>query len=215
MKYFLIVLLSFGNAFGQDILSEDEWSHIDYMYGNKVLEKKFMASPLNDYKQIEVGRPISYIGIGITSEFAYANRLKYMGHFDYAQILPQQVVIQDSIQAKIKGFNLVYSLLGMDFFKRSDVFDLVGTIGFNTGRLKLKGEDGFKYKNPYFSPMVSLSPRIVINNWSFFVRATYEYDISKKGWRAQLTSKATQNDLPYASSTGFNVFAGIGYRFWY
>lgn len=89
---------------------------------------------------------------------------------------------------QINGFNVGITLFGYDFLK-SEKFDLITCVGFNTGRVWLKGNDQFKQKNPYFSPVLTILPKVIFKKISIQLRCSYDYDITNKNWKRKGFSK--------------------------
>jgi hypothetical protein len=189
----------------------DKFSSIDFVFGLKYLASNHFYGQLNTLNNSSVIRPLSYVGfnfVGVLGE----KEDRFTEELTYCQIVPQTILIGDASSVKITGFSLGYGV-GGDLLARVKGMELNWLVGFNTGRLRLYGNDSMKEKNPFFSPKVSLSPRFKIGKCVLSLRAEYEYDISRKGWRRTYFAKGSQANLQTLNQSGLTVTMGIGYGF--
>lgn len=194
-----------------NVFSQNEFftkSSVDLLFSTKSIKGTELSSDLNSFDNIQFGRPINYVGISLTSGLT-VNRISRSeggypldGHFEYLYLIPQSILIQDSLEAKIKGFNVGITLAGVD---------LIASLGFNTGRVSLKGQPEIKQKNPYFAPFLSVTPRICLNRLSMYLRASYDYDISNKEWKRKGFKDTDIYELNSFKYHGFNLAFGLGY----
>lgn len=218
MKEILTILLIF---FSCSVFSQSDArlkTSLDFILMSKMLNSNELSDDLNKTSPIKLFQPINYIGISLTSRIlinkrsSYEGSYIYDGYIEYLQIIPTQIKVLDSLEGKVNGFNFGLTLGGIDLLKNKKI-DFITCFGFNTGRIWLNGDNLIKQKNPYFAPMVTIIPRVSIGHYSFQIRASYDYDISKKGWRRKGFSKSEMLDLKKFSSQGFNMSIGIGYAF--
>lgn len=212
MKQLSIFLILSNFAFGQ-MDTTTHWSQsFDFIYGQKYLSHKTFDGALNYLDKINFGKPLTYVGIGTTAYVIVTRGLfNHPSNIYYTQVVPQDVKLNDSITAKITGFNFGFTIHGFDAFPHKRNFDLLFNMGVNTGRLRLYGNSLAKQKNPYFSPKISMSPRVIIGRISLLAIITYELDISRKNWRKMTFSDSPKINLPQTSSTGLTILASIGY----
>ncbi|MBI1836318.1 MAG: hypothetical protein HYR91_03535 [Flavobacteriia bacterium] len=209
MKIFLYLVLFFhftGNTQSNNTIE----TTFDFIFGKKYFQNNIFSPSLNTMNKYELLSPLNYLGFGLTGSYVKNKKSYYDGHLEYTQIIPQKIYTTDSNQMNISGFNLGYGFLGRDLFRKSRTIDLIFSLGFNTGRLKVNALENGKYKNPYFSPMISINPRINFNKISIFGRVTYEYDISKSNWRHTNISNGPNVNLYPIKSTGLYAVVGIG-----
>ena len=212
IKYILIIFLVTSFAYGQKDSAKKIKESINIFYGQKLLSHKTFDGAYNDLEKYNLGKPITYIGIGGAAR-AYIDRgkLDHNGSWFYTQILPQNIKVNDSITTNITGFNLAFSSFGFDLVPNLKNFDLLLGVGANTGRLRLYGNSYTNQKNPYFSPKLSLIPRVIIGKICLQINIDYEFDISKKNWRKMNTSDSPKINLPQTSNTGLTILTSIGY----
>jgi len=184
----------------------------DILYGAKLFNNNFY-NQFNTINNYSYNSPVQMIGIGYSGGFAFTRSswLDFDGHLSYAQIVPHQLTINDSIKCNINGFVFSASLFGWDFFPKSKYFHLLFSGGFNTGRLRLGGNEWVRQKNPFFSPKLSLQPKIVIGKIILSVRADYEWDISSKNWRRTVFATKDKINLDSFKMDGTTVFFCFGF----
>lgn len=212
MKYLPLFLILSNFAFGQ-LDTTKHWSQsFDFIYGQKYLSHKTFDGALNNLDKLNFGKPLTYVGIGTTLYLTVTRGVfNHPSNIYYAQVVPQDVKLNDSITAKITGFNLGFTIHGFDAFPHKRNLDLIFNMGINTGRLRFYGNSLVTQKNPYFSPKVSMSPRVIIGRIGLQAIITYEFDISRKNWRKMTFSDSPKINLPQTSSTGLTILASIGY----
>ncbi|MBK8367184.1 MAG: hypothetical protein IPL10_07130 [Bacteroidetes bacterium] len=208
MKNIILFLLLTLNVKAQ---KDSTRTVLSIFYGQKYLSHKTFEGKLNDVYKMKFGAPISYIGIGESGSIPInRSKLKRFGHIMYTQIIPQDVKVSDTITVKISGFNFALTYFGFDVFPNNKHVDFFISSGFNTGRLRFFGNSFLNQKNPYFSPKISITPRILFGDFCFQMNIDYEVDVSKKNWRRTNFSNSDKINLPQTSNTGLNVLFGIG-----
>ena len=203
-----VVILSSGLQ-AQVIKGLTNLNTFDIGYGQKFLQKDFY-NQLGTYNNVQIFSPLTYIGIGGISGFVRNKKSFYNGHIFYQQVIPQKVTIADTIQGKISGFNLAFTILGRDLLGKSERFDFLVGFGVNTGRLRMYKNELIRQKNPYFSPKISITPRARVGKVVFSLNVDYEFDISRPGWRGTIFAKKDKINLNNLRQTGFNAFLSIG-----
>lgn len=213
--FFLLILHSF--SFGQkgNGIHYSENSY-DVQYSQRILSQSYLNEGLNSFGNVNFGTALSYIGLSATGGFKVSDggfsRVKHVsGQISFSQVIPQKILINDSINGKITGFNFGFSLYGINVFPKIKHFDLLVDFGFNAGRLRLYGNSLIKQKNPYISPALSITPRVRFNKIFVHIRATYDYDISRAKWRPIRFSPEEKVSIENLKTTGLTFFAGIGY----
>jgi len=181
----------------------------DLGYGQKFLQKDFY-NQLGSYSNIKIFEPLAYVGFGGISGFSRNKKSLYSGHIFYQHVIPQKVTIADSIDGKITGFNLAFTLLGKDLLGKSERFDFLVGFGVNTGRLRMYQNELIRQKNPYFSPKISLTPRARVGKVVFSLNVDYEFDISRPGWRRTIFANKDKINISNLRQTGFNAFFTVG-----
>jgi len=191
------------------VLLKPSWN---IYYGQKLLANTAFNGALNDLNKNELGTPIAFIGIGFTSRVLITRGvLDHDGSVYYAQVIPQKIKINDTINANITGFNFGFTIYGGDLFRKQKNFDVIIGIGANTGRLRFYGNPYVTQKNPYFSPKLLITPRLIFGSFCFQINVDYDHDISKKNWRKTNFSNSPKINLPQTSNSGLTVLVGVGY----
>lgn len=212
MKILALLLITTSITLGQNNSKKYIHRSVDFIYGQKILSQRTFGGGLNDMEKINWGTPIAFIGIGTTERLNFVRELgSYDANFYYTQIIPQKLKVNDSITTNITGFNFAFTFLGFDAFSNKKDFDLIFSLGVNTGRLRLYGNSYTRQKNPYFSPKISMIPRLTIGKINIALNIAYEFDLSKKNWRRTFFSNSPKIELPQTSNTGLTVLASIGY----
>lgn len=183
----------------------------DILYGTKLFKNNFY-NQVNTLNKYSYSSPVQLIGIGYSGCFEVTRgSYNYVGHISYEQVIPQQLIINNTIKCNLNGFILSVSVLGWDFFPKSKNFHVLFTGGFNTGRLRLGGNELVRQKNPFFSPMISLQPKIAIGKIILSIRGDYEWDVSRKNWRRTLFANKNKINLDTYKQTGASIFFCFGF----
>jgi hypothetical protein len=187
----------------------DPISSLDVYYGYRPQIQNFY-NQLSTLNNINFSKPLKMIGIGETGEFVISRNGKMTGHVIYDQIIPQVIYVQDTLKAKITGFVFSFAY-GAAITTRSEKFALYYYSGFNTGRLRVYGNDLLKQKNPFFSPKVGIQPKIKMGKMALILILEYEYDLSRTTWRRTVSSKGNKTSLASFRQTGVTAQLGVGY----
>jgi hypothetical protein len=141
---------------------------------------------------------------------AVSREYTFYSHLIYSQIVPQTIQVKDTIKCKITGFVLGVAC-GKALITKSGLFSTFLYIGFNTGRLRMYGNELVNQKNPFFSPKVGLQPKIKLGRLAISFIIEYEYDISNSNWKRTYFSNNTKTNLNSLRQTGITGQLGIGY----
>ncbi|MBL7890184.1 MAG: hypothetical protein JNL24_11555 [Bacteroidia bacterium] len=203
----LLLYISFGASFAQN--EKNVVRSIDLAYGYKIVQQNFQDN-LNYVGNFSFASPLQFIGIGATDHTLISRSSEAETQLYYCQIIPRKILTRDSLDAYISGgmFSLGF---GIDLFKKSKLFDMFIFGGFNMGRLRLYGENMIKQKNFYFSPKLSLQPKVKIGPIAFSIRLDYEYDVSNPNWKKMYFSSAPAVFADKFRQSGFSAFVCLGY----
>ena len=185
------------------------------LYGTRLPQNNFY-NQINTLGKYNFGSPLQMIGIGQGRYVSFTGRYTSVWrivHYSYSQIIPQKIIISDTINCNVNGYVFSFSIAPFSLFKKSKFFSLHISYGFNSGRLRLSGNELVNQKNPFFSPMISIRPVVLIKKIKFTIRADYEYDISKPSWRRTYFTSKNKTDLDKFKQSGLTLFFGIGFRF--
>jgi hypothetical protein len=171
------------------------------------LNQKIPQGHTNKFEERLSSFGLSYKGTGLINR-----HLVCESHLTYQLFIPTNYSFSDSLHYKFQGYQIGMNF-GKDLFPRSNLFDLFVGIGFNAGRFKLLQKDlkiadkFLKYTNPFFSPKISLEPKIVTNSFSFSIIGEYLFDVSNPNWHVKDSRLST---LGITRSTGFFVQFCLG-----
>lgn len=188
----------------------DYATSFDLIYGVKTyqfdLDKQFSTFDHFSFKL-----PVQLAGIGYSGALTVNREYTMYGQLSYCQVMPQPVRINDSLSGQVTGF--IFS--GYFWGKNLDLnrFNTFISLGFNTGRLRFYENELLRQKNPFFSPKISVQPRIAIGNHLVIsVRADYEYDISKPGWRRTLLAGGPKTHINGLRQSGLTLLFCLGWN---
>jgi len=103
-------------------------------------------------------------------------------------------------------------MFGKDLLPKSNIANCIVSFGFNTGRFRISGNDYKQQKNPFFSPTISIQPKIRIGPIVLSIRGDYGFDISKSNWRSvNFTNKNNGIYLSPLKQTGGIIYFSIGW----
>ncbi|MBC7865467.1 MAG: hypothetical protein IAF38_21005 [Bacteroidia bacterium] len=218
IKLFLLFILFLLKGFSQEEFSEEAYlscNSYDVLYGTNVYTSNFY-NQLNTVQKSTIFRPLQIVGIGCSFTNVYVNDYNYSGHIFFSQILPARIKIQDTLDCGITGNLFSMSAKGIDIFKNNENFDLVLSVGANVGRIRLFQNNFVRMKNPFFSPMVSIQPKLGLGPITLSFLCTFAYDISNPNWKKTIVNG---RDLakPYKfRQTCFTLLFSIGWTMeWY
>lgn len=210
----LVFLTSINFSYSQDstaTVNDADMFSIDIIYGNYLFRNNF-DDQFNTIENLSLGSPVQTIGLSLSGAYTRYKKHLYAVHYSYSQIIPQRIVINDSISSKINGFILSVNMLGIDLLPKSKIANCIVSFGFNTGRFRISGNEYIQQKNPFFSPTLSLQPKIRVGPIVFSIRGDYGFDISKKGWRSvNFTNKTNGINLNPFKQTGGILYFSIGW----
>lgn len=184
----------------------------DVSFGNKIYNNSFY-SQLNTFTKADISIPTQFIGIGISGAFwagSKSKSFKYDGHIYFNQIVPQKIRLNDTLAPLITG-NCLSMGFGKDLLSKTNTVDIIISGGFNMGRIRLYGKEITNQKNFYFSPKISIQPKVKIKSISFSIRGDYEYDISNPNWKKLYFSKENPIILNKFNQSGLSLFFCVGY----
>lgn len=189
---------------------------LEVQYGQKIMNKKFPNGNLNTWGNVSLATPLSFVGISYTGGFRLGSKSQswnseYIGQLGYSLVIPQAIVINDTINAKITGYNFSFPLFaGVNLFPDAKHFDLLFDISAHFGRIRLFGAPAVKQKNPFFAPTISLTPRFKFKKFAFHIRCSYDYDLSNRNWKKLRLLDPPTLYMEKTQFSGMLIFVGIG-----
>lgn len=184
---------------------------LDLYYGNRIYINNFY-NQLNTVEHASLSTPPSVVGIGISGYdhfFRRSSRMRFLGN--YYKVIPATVKIQDSLTTTLSGF-VFGAALGPSFSNLKKTLNLNIYLGFNTGRTTLINNEYISRKNPFFSPKISIQPKVIIKRFAISLIAEAEYDVSNPAWKAKRRNKKAAHPLASFNQTCYTGIISIGYR---
>lgn len=209
-------LFLFVFCFSFSLFSQNTENHhfpVTVLYGSKFMSQKF-NSQFNSTGHFKFNGPVGMAGICLTGWHynGLGNSLSHELDLYYAQVLPADISLNDTISGKTSGFQVGTTLYGYNLVSNKNKKNRVNfSLGFNTGRLKLSNSKSFKATNPFFSPKLVVKPGFGIGQFYLSFILEYEYDVSKSLWKAGKNPSLTQPEISKLRQSGFSAFINIGF----
>lgn len=183
----------------------------DLYYGNRVYINNFY-NQLNTIERASLSMPATVVGIGVSGYDHFFRRTSRMRAFgNYYKVVPTTVKIQDSLTTTLSGF-VFGAAIGPSFSNLKKTLNLNIYLGFNTGRTTLINNEYISQKNPFFSPKISIQPKVIIKRFAISLIAEAEYDVSNPAWKAKRWNKKAAHPLSPFNQTCYTGIVSIGYR---
>jgi hypothetical protein len=190
-----------------DSLVYDDFSY-DVYYGHRSYFQNFY-NQLNTTKNIQFNKPIQTIGFGTSGRIIDDKNGNFYGHLIFNQVIPQSIIINNNINCKITGFVFSAAFGGGPTYKK---FSTYFYFGFNTGRLRMYGNELVRQKNAFFSPKIGLQPKIKFGKLALSLIFEYEYDVTNPNWKRTDFSNNNKINLTSFRQTGITAQLGVGYN---
>lgn len=180
---------------------------LDIYYGFKSYRNSFY-NQLNNINNVNLNSPITILGFGVSNyDFAYNPRGQVVFHMSLYMYQKSSITISDTNSSKIKGFSYNFGI-GKIFATHNRRFSFPIYLGFKTGRLKLNLADGSNPVNPFFSPKLTIQPKIMLTRkLSLSLVIDFEYDVSKTLWKKSNSGSYLTN----YNQSGLAGLISIGY----
>lgn len=210
--YFKLLFVLFFLIIHECIVAQnnDHFYSTDIIYGNIFLENNF-NNQLNTLQNHQFLKPLQTIGISSFAQYQFSRVKKSDGYISYSQIIPQEINLSNGMHGKINGFIFGFSVFGKNLLPKAKVFNVFVSLGFNTGRIRISGDNFTSQKNPFFCPTISIQPRLKIKKTMFSIRAEYSFDVSSNLWRSLTVTKHKGDvSLPNYLQSGLNLYVAFG-----
>lgn len=187
---------------------------LDLYYGYRVYDKSYYNQINSIEKKLDPKLPIQIIGFGLSGHGYTINRSgRIAGQLNYYKIIPTRIMIQDSLKTKLSGF--VYGMsLGLGLTNGKKTIGIGCYLGFNTGRSTLSKNEYISQKNQFFSPKITLQPKVIIKHISISIILEAEYDVTNPAWKKTLFNRKDLHLLQPFQQNCFTGLVSIGYKFY-
>lgn len=178
-------------------------------------EQKYFLSDfgkqLKTVNQYEMEQPCNYISLSVIEQFNVTRgNYSFPGCWTFSYLLPSSITVNDSLNEKLKGFNMKIPFWGQNVIRKRHL-GVFFAEGLTFGRLKLVNEKKLKLKNPIFAPHIDLVLRFTAKRLTFFAISEFNYDLSSAKWKKTWVSKKQQETIPGFNQSGLNFSVGINY----
>lgn len=184
---------------------------LDLYYGTRIYSNNYY-NQLNTVERTSLSTPPCVVGIGISGYdhlLPRSRRLRTLAN--YYKVIPATIKVQDSLSTTLSGF-VCGLALGPSFSNLKKTLNLNIYLGFNTGRTTLINNDYISQKNPFFSPKISIQPKVIIRRFAISLIAEAEYDLSNPAWKAKRWNQKAVHPLSSFHQTCYTGLISIGYR---
>lgn len=186
---------------------------LDLYYGTRVFDKSYYKQ-LNSISNANYKQPPDFVGIGYSGYRFNVGTGGWINSFiiemNYYKILPTKIFIEDSLNTKLSGFAYGFGI-GNGLYTSNRRLSITAYVGFNTGRTTLSKNEFISQKNQFFSPKVTLQPKVIIKRFVISLIAEAEYDISNPAWKQTLFEKKEPHLLLPFHQTCLTGIISIGY----
>lgn len=219
LLYFILIQILFSTfGLGQDIdtvLNDTSYimkgwlqNDCNYITSSNITYQNRLTTN-NTFNNTLIGFSLS----GLASGGSLYGGTHYYFLQNISLVIPQNILINDSLNSKLIGYNFK-SMLGLiDIFNKNYNIDLVILIGGEFGRLRLYGNPLLRKKNGYFAPKIEIQPKFKIKRLVLGGSFGYGYDISNPNWKNTWFSKDKSYTLDKLNQSGFSYQAFIGWSF--
>ena len=163
---------------------------------------------INSFNNFNSSRPLFTFGLGIGDHYALGAWHAFRKVL-FNQILPQNIILNDSINASIRGF-IASAGAGLSFIRNSKHFDFHIGIGVNVGRIKLYEKDFINKVIPIVTPKLILKPTYYFNRFYVDLNVEYDYDFINSKWKNIGDNKFNDIQITNFNYTSLTTTFGIG-----
>lgn len=183
----------------------------DIYYGNRIYNKSYY-NQINSIDKVDLKIPPAIVGFGI-SGYNHWFGTKLMIQMNYYKIIPSQILIEDSLTTKFSGF-VAGMCVGPSLATSRRKLSVTAYIGFNAGRTLLTQNEYISQKNPFFSPKITIQPKIIIKRIAISCILEAEYDVTNPKWYGTFINlKAPRLLIPF-NQTCMTALVSLGYKFY-
>lgn len=183
----------------------------DLYYGNRIYRNDFYKQ-FNTINKVTLSTPPMIVGLGISGyDHLWGARGRSVSYINYYKVVPANVQIEDSLKTTLSGF-VFGAGVGPRFSNLKKTVNLNIYLGFNTGRTTLINNEYISQKNPFFSPKISIQPKVIIKRFAISLIAEAEYDVTRSAWKAKWINAKDAHPLNAFNQTCLTGIVSIGYK---
>jgi len=187
---------------------------IDLYYGYRVYDKSYYNQINSTEKKLDPRLPIQIVGIGFSGHgYTLERNGRITAQLNYYKVIPTRVNLEDSLRTKISGYAFEMGI-GYGLANDKKTIGIAGYLGFNTGRTTLSKNEYISQKNQFFSPKITLQPKVIIKHISISIILEAEYDVTNPAWKKTLFNRKDLHLLQPFQQNCFTGLVSIGYKFY-
>lgn len=183
---------------------------IDVYYGSAIYKNNFYHQ-LNTKDSFNINTPPNIIGIGISGMERNIGASYLIFQIELQSYIPHTISINDSIKAKLGGFNLGLGF-GKRFASKNSNLSIACYFGFNTGRSTLKNSENISSQKIFFCPKFSIQPKLFIKRLAISIIISAQNDITSSKWIHSFSNNKNEIPLSGFSQTAIIGLISLGYR---
>lgn len=180
---------------------------IEVTTGYRLIQNDFYGQ-LNSLSSFNTGRPMLLVGIAISDHFDLGAGSAFR-KISFNQILPQNIIINDTVNTEIRGFTFGIGA-GKKLFRKSKKFHLYLGLGANAGRIKLYKKNYINKLIPIITPKLILKPTFFFSRFYIDLNIEYDYDFINSNWKNIGENKYNNISLRKINYTSLTTTIGIG-----
>lgn len=208
--YIFILFFIYNPIYGQRIVLKPFDPAIEINAGYRLTQNGFY-NQINSLNNFNANKPMFIIGIGISDNFA-RNRGYIFRKVTFNQIIPQNIIVNDTINTTIRGF-IINAGAGFDLIRKSKAFHIYLGLGVNAGRIKLYQKDYINKVIPIITPKLTLQPTYFFNQFYVNLNIEYDYDFINSKWGNIGNNHFNDVTVKNLNYTSLTTTLGIGYLF--
>ncbi|GEM_PF-4915208 len=191
---------------------------LSFSYGERFLISDYQ-SQFQTLQQTQFGQPINHVSVSFEGVFEVDRKLKngeyysWPGYFRYSHLIPANIVLNDTVNQRVRGFDFRMSLTGQHLL-RSKFMDVYLTQGLYAGRIKLVDDAKRQLKNSNQGLFAGLMLKVKLGPLHLFVNPEFDLDVTPTQWRKVWVAKKQTHDLPRFRQSAARVSAGINFSPW-
>lgn len=172
------------------------------------LTQQNFYNQLNSLSHFSFNRPLQLVGIGITDHCNIGPGQAFR-KIIFNAILPQNILLQDTVHATVKGF-IVSLCAGPNLFRKSKYNDLFIGLGVNVGRIRLYNHGQLDRYSLLITPKVIIKPTFFFKQFYVDLTFEYDYDFNHPGWKNKGTNTLNDLSIKNFNHSSLTTTLGIG-----
>ncbi len=208
----IFVLIAFGHDTSYAFFFFRKSPHansVELNYGQMIYSRSFVGG-INSFRNFQLGRPIQFVGLGVSGELKLSTFHNILGHFYVSGVMPQKIQLEELGQARIGG-GLISAGLTKELIKRNRRFNLQPGIGILTGRMNIRQSEIIHLKNGFIAPKISIQSKAIFGKVSLALQIEYAMDLSDNDWKSIQQRSGSMDNLTAFNQSGLLMQISVGW----